>query len=92
MILITGAAGFIGSAVACTLNLQGRKDLILCDRFGKSEKWKNRSLCKRTGFARRARGGSGEDVGRDRHHCQDQGACPGNDQEFPGKGINAEND
>ena len=41
MILITGAAGFIGSAVACTLNRQGRKDLILCDRFGKSEKWKN---------------------------------------------------
>jgi ADP-L-glycero-D-manno-heptose 6-epimerase len=41
MILITGAAGFIGSAVACTLNRQGRQDLILCDRFGKSEKWKN---------------------------------------------------
>ena len=41
MILITGAAGFIGSAVACKLNRQGRKDLILCDRFGKSEKWKN---------------------------------------------------
>jgi len=41
MILITGAAGFIGSAVAYTLNRQGRKDLILCDRFGKSEKWKN---------------------------------------------------
>jgi ADP-L-glycero-D-manno-heptose 6-epimerase len=41
MILITGAAGFIGSAVACTLNRQGRKDLILCDRLGKSEKWKN---------------------------------------------------
>ena len=41
MILITGAAGFIGSAVACKLNRQGRKDLILCDRFRKSEKWKN---------------------------------------------------
>jgi len=41
MILITGAAGFIGSAVACTLNRQGIKDLILCDRFCKNEKWKN---------------------------------------------------
>jgi len=41
MILITGAAGFIGSAVACKLNRQGRKDLILCDRFRESEKWKN---------------------------------------------------
>lgn len=41
MILITGAAGFIGSAVAAALNRQGRNDLILCDRFGTSEKWKN---------------------------------------------------
>jgi len=31
MILITGAAGFIGSAVAHALNRQGRSDLILCD-------------------------------------------------------------
>ena len=41
MILITGAAGFIGSAVAAALNLQGRSDLLLCDRFGKKDKWKN---------------------------------------------------
>jgi len=41
MILITGAAGFIGSAVAAALNRQGRKDLVLCDRFGAGEKWKN---------------------------------------------------
>ncbi len=41
MILITGAAGFIGSAVACALNRQGRNDLVLCDRFCESEKWKN---------------------------------------------------
>jgi len=31
MILITGAAGFIGSAVAQALNRQGCSDLILCD-------------------------------------------------------------
>ncbi len=41
MILVTGAAGFIGSAVACALNRRGRSDLILSDRFGKGEKWKN---------------------------------------------------
>jgi len=41
MILITGASGFIGSALACALNRQGSSDLILCDRFGKNEKWQN---------------------------------------------------
>ena len=41
MILITGATGFIGSALACTLNRQGRADLLLCDTFGAQEKWKN---------------------------------------------------
>jgi len=41
MILITGASGFIGSALACALNRQGRDDLVLCDRFGRHEKWKN---------------------------------------------------
>jgi ADP-L-glycero-D-manno-heptose 6-epimerase len=41
MILITGAAGFIGSTLACALNRQGENDLILCDRFGQQEKWKN---------------------------------------------------
>jgi len=41
MILITGAAGFIGSAIACALNRQGRHDLILSDRLGEREKWKN---------------------------------------------------
>lgn len=41
MILITGAAGFIGSAVAHGLNRQGREDLLLCDAFGDEDKWKN---------------------------------------------------
>ncbi|MGC8898194.1 MAG: NAD-dependent epimerase/dehydratase family protein, partial [Bacteroidota bacterium] len=37
MILITGAAGFIGSALTWSLNTRGRNDLILCDRFGTNE-------------------------------------------------------
>jgi ADP-L-glycero-D-manno-heptose 6-epimerase len=41
MILITGAAGFIGSAVAHALNKRGESRLILADRFGTAEKWKN---------------------------------------------------
>jgi len=41
MILITGAAGFIGSALAWALNRRGRNDLVLVDRFGSGGKWKN---------------------------------------------------
>ena len=41
MILITGAAGFIGSALACALNRRGHSDLILCDGLGYEDKWKN---------------------------------------------------
>ncbi|MEI6243261.1 MAG: ADP-glyceromanno-heptose 6-epimerase [Chlamydiota bacterium] len=40
-IVITGAAGFIGSAVVRDLNDQGLFHLILVDDFKKSEKWKN---------------------------------------------------
>lgn len=41
MILITGAAGFIGSVLAAELNRHGRDDLILCDRLDRSSKWLN---------------------------------------------------
>lgn len=40
-IVITGAAGFIGSGVVRHLNDKGINRLILVDDFGKSEKWKN---------------------------------------------------
>ncbi len=41
MIVITGGAGFIGSALAWRLNRMGRTDLLLVDRLGESEKWRN---------------------------------------------------
>ncbi len=45
MIVITGAAGLIGSAVVRALNRQGRKDLLLVDHLGDDGKWQNlRSL------------------------------------------------
>ena len=40
-IVITGAAGFIGSAVVRHLNNKGMQNLILVDDFKESEKWKN---------------------------------------------------
>ena len=41
MIVITGAAGFIGSCLTSYLNDKGREDLILCDEFGTESKNKN---------------------------------------------------
>lgn len=43
LIVITGAAGFIGSGVVRMLNDKGYKNLLLVDDFHKTEKWKN--LC-----------------------------------------------
>lgn len=40
-IVITGAAGFIGSALAWRLNQAGRNDLLLVDELATSTKWKN---------------------------------------------------
>jgi ADP-L-glycero-D-manno-heptose 6-epimerase len=41
MILVTGAAGFIGSVLATELNRLGHHDLVLVDRLRDGEKWRN---------------------------------------------------
>ena len=40
-ILITGGAGFIGSALVWELNRRGCENIVVCDRLSKDEKWKN---------------------------------------------------
>ncbi len=41
MIIVTGGAGFIGSAVVWRLNQKGEKDILIVDHLGETEKWKN---------------------------------------------------
>lgn len=41
MIIVTGGAGFIGSAMVWKLNQMGRDDIVIVDSLGHSEKWKN---------------------------------------------------
>ena len=41
MIIVTGGAGFIGSALIWRLNQLGIDEIIVVDEFGENEKWKN---------------------------------------------------
>ncbi|HUW20783.1 MAG TPA: ADP-glyceromanno-heptose 6-epimerase [Sedimentisphaerales bacterium] len=41
MIVVTGGAGFIGSALIAGLNGRGVSDILVVDRLGADEKWKN---------------------------------------------------
>jgi ADP-L-glycero-D-manno-heptose 6-epimerase len=40
-ILVTGGAGFIGSALVWALNQRGHSDVVVTDFLGSDEKWKN---------------------------------------------------
>ncbi len=41
MIIVTGGAGFIGSALIWKLNQKGHKNIVVVDHLGHSSKWKN---------------------------------------------------
>jgi ADP-L-glycero-D-manno-heptose 6-epimerase len=41
MIIVTGGAGFIGSAFIWKLNQEGRDDIVIVDQLGTDDKWKN---------------------------------------------------
>jgi ADP-L-glycero-D-manno-heptose 6-epimerase len=41
MLIVTGGGGFIGSALVWALNEAGRADIVIVDRFGHDEKWRN---------------------------------------------------
>ena len=41
MIVITGGAGFIGSAMIWELNRQGRRDIVVVDNLASTSKWRN---------------------------------------------------
>lgn len=41
MVIVTGGAGFIGSAVVAELNARGVEDVLIVDILGSDEKWKN---------------------------------------------------
>ena len=50
MIIITGGAGFIGSAFVWKLNSEGIEDILIVDELGSSDKWKNISSRKFTDY------------------------------------------
>ncbi len=41
MIVVTGGAGFIGSAIVAELNKRGIDDILIVDKLGTDQKWKN---------------------------------------------------
>jgi ADP-L-glycero-D-manno-heptose 6-epimerase len=41
MIIVTGAAGFIGSNIVAALNERGRDDIVVCDWLGQDLRWQN---------------------------------------------------
>ena len=42
-VIVTGGAGFIGSAIVWRLNQLGHEDILIVDRADETDKWKNLS-------------------------------------------------
>jgi ADP-L-glycero-D-manno-heptose 6-epimerase len=63
-IIVTGGAGFIGSALVWKLNQEGVRDILVVDALGTEEKWKNlvglryRDFLHKDEFLRQIQGGS----------------------------------
>ncbi len=41
MILVTGGAGFVGSNLVAALDARADRDIAICDRLGRGDKWRN---------------------------------------------------
>ena len=41
LIIVTGGSGFIGSNIVKALNEAGQENILIVDRLGKADKWKN---------------------------------------------------
>ena len=41
MIVVTGGAGFIGSNLVAGLEARGEHEIVICDRLGEGDKWRN---------------------------------------------------
>lgn len=50
MIIVTGGAGFIGSALVWKLNQMGEENILIVDELGTGEKWKNLSGLRYTDY------------------------------------------
>jgi len=40
-LVVTGGGGFIGSVLVWALNEAGHADIVIVDRFGHGDKWRN---------------------------------------------------
>lgn len=54
MIVVTGAAGFIGSNIVAGLNSRNYRDIVLVDDFSHASKQRNYRSCKRTALVERS--------------------------------------